>query len=945
MRKISLFLAVFMTVLSGMTVVTLAQETVTSASPAPTDKPLFTFTATAENLPNVWNSPNFRAPAGADGYIRVENEHFVNDAGIMRFWGINICMSANFPEKDVASAMARRIASFGLNLARLHHLDLREIWGKNYPHQTEMDTEKLDKLDWLIYELKRNGVYVNINLHVSRKFTEEDGFPNYDIRPQHDKGLDNFMPRMIELQKKYARELLTHVNPYTKMSYLEDPCVAMVEINNENSIVSQWLGGGLDKHLAPFCEVELQKLWNEWLREKYGTTAKVHRAWGTVELPYEENQIQDGSFDGDVVIRSAHGKPGWNLEMGADGKATLEIQDGKLIFDVIKNGKDSWHPQIYFTRLKTEKGKPYTIKFRARSNPPQKVALSCVQMNSPWGLVAQQKALEVSSDWQDFEYTFLAQVDEEQARVGICFVQEGTKLEFDDFTFCKGGRVGIGADEKIEDGTVRVAKRFHDFQRCSAEMRSDFTQFTLDLEAKYFQYMYDFVKKELGCQRPVAGTQLTYGSAYPQARMDYVDIHDYWNHPNFPSGAWSGTDWYVRNTALVNVMGSGGTLAGTAAMRVLGKPYTVSEYNHPYPNFYFAEGYPSIAAIAGFQDWSAIMLFDWAHSPQNNHTVGFFDIHGNAPALVHQPACYNLFVRGDAQSGLKNALENGKSNIVNMSISEEHAALRECGGLSAYFNKDKLLPALRCRTFTDYSGVRLTDLPNTESSARTGRLMAMSNVEQEKDCETLLKKSVSSTGELIWNAETEKKGYFLIDTSNTKVFTGFVNGRTFTFADGTKLLPGATILDWATISMTRTDLVGDASGKVTDATPNCENWLLAATGFVRNQNMKLRIRAKNENDLKASDVTDLPSSALPTLLDEPLTTCKATGNGPAFCEGIDATIQLPAPKNAEVKYYPLTGSGDRKTELTARRISDTVVEIVLSQKHETLWYEIEIVKP
>ena len=58
----------------------------------------------------------------------------------------------------------------------------------------------------------------------------------------------------------------------------------------------------------------------------------------------------------------------------------------------------------------------------------------------------------------------------------------------------------------------------------------------------------------------------------------------------FPAGRGIRNDWYVDNVALVN--SPGGTLAGLAARRVAGMAYTVSEYNHPEPNQYAAEGFP-----------------------------------------------------------------------------------------------------------------------------------------------------------------------------------------------------------------------------------------------------------------------------------------------------------------------------------------------------------------
>ena len=166
---------------------------------------------------------------------------------------------------------------------------------------------------------------MNINLHVSRKFTEQDGFSDYELRPDHGKGIDYFDPRMIELQKKYARDLLTHVNPYTKMSYIDDPCVAVVEINNENSIVSQWLWGRIDK-IPPAYEAELQKQWNAWLAQKYTSTDAVRAAWNNFSAPLGENQLSDASFDSEKLAS------GWNLETGNGAAATLRQKIKTLVF-------------------------------------------------------------------------------------------------------------------------------------------------------------------------------------------------------------------------------------------------------------------------------------------------------------------------------------------------------------------------------------------------------------------------------------------------------------------------------------------------------------------------------------------------------------------------------------------------------------------------------------
>jgi len=49
----------------------------------------------------------------------------------------------------------------------------------------------------------------------------------------------NFDPRLIELHKKFSYDLTTHVNPYTKLAYKDDPAVVLMEFANENDLFTQ----------------------------------------------------------------------------------------------------------------------------------------------------------------------------------------------------------------------------------------------------------------------------------------------------------------------------------------------------------------------------------------------------------------------------------------------------------------------------------------------------------------------------------------------------------------------------------------------------------------------------------------------------------------------------------------------------------------------------------
>jgi len=51
---------------------------------------------------------------------------------------------------------------------------------------------------------------------------------------------------LVDLQKEYARQVLTHHNPYTGTQYRDEPGVALLELTNENSLFAGWLTGALD---------------------------------------------------------------------------------------------------------------------------------------------------------------------------------------------------------------------------------------------------------------------------------------------------------------------------------------------------------------------------------------------------------------------------------------------------------------------------------------------------------------------------------------------------------------------------------------------------------------------------------------------------------------------------------------------------------------------------
>jgi hypothetical protein len=89
------------------------------------------------------------------------------------------------------------------------------------------------------------------------------------------------------------------------------------------------------------------------------------------------------------------------------------------------------------------------------------------------------------------------------------------------------------------------------------------------------------------------------------SRFDIVDSHIYWWPPSQVS--------HRGNTPMVNEPLRSIEVKLTRSA-VVGKPFTVSEVNEPFPSDYESEMIPLLAAYGAFQDWDGI--FTYAFEPK-----------------------------------------------------------------------------------------------------------------------------------------------------------------------------------------------------------------------------------------------------------------------------------------------------------------------------------------
>ena len=559
-----------------------------------------------------WNSPPdspasvaflLDPPAGKDGFVRITDGHLMRPSGKrLRIWGVNITGKATLPAKDAASRLAAHLARCGINCVRFHFLDRPAPQGLIDARRDDtraLAPAQLDRLDFFVAELKKRGIYTDLNLNVGRTYKAGDGVRDHDLLG-FAKALTYFDPRLIELQKEYARQLLTHRNSYTGNEYRYERAVAIIELVNENSLVESWFSGRL-----------LGK-----------NTQKNPGTWTDIPASYE--------------------------------KALTERYNGWL---------------------------------RERLSPE---ALSRLR--------------------------------------ATCHLSG-------------------------EDPIPRLAPA--QFAAAANERFQTEASFYMDVERRWFDQMAHYLREELGVKPLLVGTaDHNHGkSGYPlltsTARLDIVDGHVYWQHPNYLTDPATGrqTGFEIPNTPMVNDP-LHSTVVQLSRTAVAGKPYTVSEVNHPFPNEYACEGIPILAAYAALQDWDGIFWYTLAHDHlvgERARAIGHFDIGPDPVKMTQLAAGAMIFTRGDVRAAMETV---GRC----YNAEQVYESLRLPWRQGPYFTPGfpLELPLVHATRITSLDGPpthRFAGVPD-------GSI-------------------VSDTRELNWSGAAAKHGLVSINTSRSQALVGF----------------------------------------------------------------------------------------------------------------------------------------------------------------------------
>jgi hypothetical protein len=99
-----------------------------------------------------------------------------------------------------------------------------------------LQNDHLKLFDYLVYRLKQR----NIKIIITPIAFWGNGYPEKDehtagFSSKYNKGQSTVNENAIKAQENYIKQLLQHVNPYTKLTYRDEPDIIAAELNNEPS--------------------------------------------------------------------------------------------------------------------------------------------------------------------------------------------------------------------------------------------------------------------------------------------------------------------------------------------------------------------------------------------------------------------------------------------------------------------------------------------------------------------------------------------------------------------------------------------------------------------------------------------------------------------------------------------------------------------------------------
>ncbi len=231
--------------------------------------------------------------AGEQGFIGVKDGQFTHSRNgePARFWAVN------GPPHELKGADlrqgARMLAKHGVNLVRVH--------GGYFDQRGEVDPAKVRHAIEIVEAMKAEGIYTYFSVYFPLWLTPKADNPwlkGYDGK-HHPFAALFFNPEFQAQYRRWWTALLTTPDPVTGKPLVEEPAVAGLEMQNEDSFFF-WT---FAEQNMPDSQLRLlEKLFGDWLVKKYGSLEAAQAKWKGLTVK------RDAPAEGRMGFR-----PLWNM--------------------------------------------------------------------------------------------------------------------------------------------------------------------------------------------------------------------------------------------------------------------------------------------------------------------------------------------------------------------------------------------------------------------------------------------------------------------------------------------------------------------------------------------------------------------------------------------------------------------------------------------------------
>ena len=201
------------------------------------------------------------APDGSLSFAKAPDKSVRLTGFVQAYWDtralFEYTLPGSTPKQDIAS-FAEQVRRHGYNAIRLHCL-----WDEFIMNDATTDgvpnPAKLDMLYYLISELKKNGVYIYLDIAGYQL-----GYRKYPIPNMWMKAAMMIGDEEIRRRWQGCAELMKQTNPHTEMSLIDDPAILCVNFYNEQATGVKIMLTNQVTKLNPRYLTAYQQKWAKW---------------------------------------------------------------------------------------------------------------------------------------------------------------------------------------------------------------------------------------------------------------------------------------------------------------------------------------------------------------------------------------------------------------------------------------------------------------------------------------------------------------------------------------------------------------------------------------------------------------------------------------------------------------------------------------------------------